>query len=74
LSDRLEHSPEWLVNRIGDEIRHGLRRLHEGPALCGFVIESIRLRLFFKAEWHEILFDSHGCLIATPDEAQKPEA
>jgi hypothetical protein len=64
LSNRPKHPPEWLVKLIGEEIRRGIRLLLKDHAPSGFVIDSIRLRLFLKGEWQETLFDGAGRLDA----------
>jgi len=67
LSDRFQPLPEWLVNRIGQEIHRGIRLVYEQQSPSVFMIECIRLRLFLKGKWHDLVLDDPERLISARD-------
>ena len=44
---------EWLLDRVSDELRRGIRLLTEHDSI-GLVVDSVRLRLFIENKWQEV--------------------
>jgi hypothetical protein len=68
------YPPEWLLDRVSDELRRGICLLTENQTL-GLVVDSIRLRLFLDNKWQEAMFDSTGRIVQTslPDKRRQSD-
>lgn len=60
MNNRAQASLEWLVERIGQEIRRGIHLLRENQLSSIVVIESIHFRFSFQGKRRDLVFDGEG--------------
>jgi hypothetical protein len=60
--------PPWLIERVGEEIRRGMRLVRASGARPGLVVDSVRFALFLDGAWSIIGFDQNGQVQSGPPE------